>query len=85
MIEILCIKFLSTFAIELDVKNERKRASRMCENVNLIIQNQKVSKAHFRLQIAFFTCVTPLCYIDNFQPQTLGPHWQNPESAPTSF
>ena len=38
-----------------------------------------------QLQIAFFAHATPLCYISNFQPQKLGPPWQNPGSAPGSY
>ena len=38
-----------------------------------------------QLQIAFFAHATPLCYISNFQPEKLGPPWQNPGSAPGSY
>ena len=61
--------FLSTFSIKIDVKNERKRVSRMCENAYLSIKNPKASRA----QIARFACATPLCYAGNFWPQKLGP------------
>ena len=37
--------FLSTFGVKIDVKNERKRVSRMCENAYLSIKNPKASKA----------------------------------------
>ena len=40
--------FLSTFGVKIDVKNERKRVSRMCENVYLSIKNPKASRAHLR-------------------------------------
>ena len=36
--------FLSTFGVKIDVKNKRKRVSRMCENAYLSIKNQKASK-----------------------------------------
>ena len=35
--------FLSTFGVKIDVKNERKRVSRMCENAYLSIKNPKAS------------------------------------------
>ena len=35
--------FLSTFGVKIDVKNERKRVSRMCENSYLSIKNLKAS------------------------------------------
>ena len=37
--------FLSTFGVKIDVKNERKRVSRMCENAYLSIKNPKASRA----------------------------------------
>ena len=37
--------FLSTFGVKIDVKNERKRVSRMCENAYLGIKNPKASRA----------------------------------------
>ena len=37
--------FLSTFGVIIDVKNERKRVSRMCENAYLSIKNPKASRA----------------------------------------
>ena len=36
--------FLSTFGVKIDVKNERKRVSRMCENAYLSIKNPKASR-----------------------------------------
>ena len=39
------VLFLSTFGIKIDVKNERKRVSRMCENAYLSIKNPKASRA----------------------------------------
>ena len=39
------VLFLSTFGVKIDVKNERKRVSRMCENVYLSIKNPKASRA----------------------------------------
>ena len=37
--------FLSTFGVKIDVKNERKRVSRMCEIAYLSIKNPKASRA----------------------------------------
>ena len=37
--------FLSTFGVKIDVKNERKRVFRMCENAYLSIKNPKGSRA----------------------------------------
>ena len=37
--------FLSTFGVKIDVKNKRKRVSRMCENAYLSIKNPKASRA----------------------------------------
>ena len=37
--------FLSTFGVKIDVKNERKRVSRMCENAYMSIKNPKASRA----------------------------------------
>ena len=37
--------FLSTFGVKKDVKNKRKRVSRMCENAYLSIKNPKASRA----------------------------------------
>ena len=34
--------FLSTFGVKIDVKNKRKRVSRMCENAYLSIKTQKL-------------------------------------------
>ena len=46
MIEVQCnVLFLSTFGVEIDVKNERKRVSRMWENAYLSIKNPKASRA----------------------------------------
>ena len=46
MIEVQCnVLFLSTFGFEIDVKNERKRVSRMWENAYLSIKNPKASRA----------------------------------------
>ena len=39
------VLFLSTFGVKIDVKNERKRVSRMCENAYLSIKNPKASRA----------------------------------------
>ena len=41
--------FLSTFGVKIDVKNERKRVSRMCENAYLSIKNPKASRACLRV------------------------------------
>ena len=38
-------EFLSTFGVKIDIKNERKRVSRMCENAYLSIKNPKDSRA----------------------------------------
>ena len=82
------VLFLSTFGVKIDVKNERKRVSRMWENAYLSIKNPKASRALKRAldpgpQIARFACATPLHYIGNFRPQKLGPPpWPNPGSAP---
>ena len=40
--------FLSTFGVKIDVKNKRKRVSRMCENAYLSIKNPKASRARLR-------------------------------------
>ena len=46
MIEVQCnVLFLSTFGVEKDVKNWRKRVSRMWENAYLSIKNPKASRA----------------------------------------
>ena len=65
------VLFLSTFGVKIDVKNERKGVSRMCENAYLSIKNPKTLKT--RPQIARFACATPHRYVGNFRPQKLGP------------
>ena len=65
--------FLSTFGVKIDVKNERKRVSRMCENAYLSIKNPKASRAHKRALDPSRRLLTLLRYISNFQPQKLGP------------
>ena len=70
--------FLSTFGVKIDVKNERKRVSRMCENAYLSIKNPKASRALKRAlgprpQIACFARATLLRYVGNFRPQKLAP------------
>ena len=39
------VLFLLTFGVKIDVKNERKRVSRMCENAYLSIKNPTASRA----------------------------------------
>ena len=61
-----------------EVRNERKRVSRMWENAYLSIKNPKASRALKQggtgpwPQITCFAYVTPLCYVGNFWPQKLG-------------
>ena len=70
--------FLSTFGVKIDVKNKRKRVSRMCENAYLSIKNPKASRALNRgpgprPHNARFARAAPLRYVGNFRPQKLGP------------
>ena len=57
--------FLSTFGVKIDVKNERKRVSRMCENAYLSIKNPKASRAlKWALDPSprLLASLTPLCF-----------------------
>ena len=78
--------FLSTFGVKIDVKNERKRVSRMCENAYLSIKNPKASRALKRAldpSRRLLTLLSRLCFatsatfgLRNWGPldQILDPH-----------
>ena len=72
------VLFLWAFGVELDVENERKRVSRMWENVYFSIKKPKSFQSTLKgpgpwLQIAHFAHITLLYYVCNFCPQKLGP------------
>ena len=79
--------FLSTFSVKIDVKNERKRVTRMCENAYLSIKNPKASRALKRAldpSLRLLTLLARLCFATSatFGPRSWGPPWPNPGSAP---
>ena len=75
--------FLSTFGVKIDVKNKRKRVSRMCENAYLSIKNPKASRALKRALDPDRRMFASLCR-QLLASETGAPPWPNPGSAPES-
>ena len=72
------VLFPSAFGIELAVKNERKRVSKMWENAYLSIKNPKAPWP----QMACFVHVTLLSTLATFGLRSWHPPYPNPGSTP---
>ena len=75
--------FLSTFGVKINVKNKRKRVSRMCENAYLSIKNPKASRALKQALDPGRRMLTSLRR-QLSASEAGAPPWPNPGSAPAN-